>query len=362
MSLRWTTALALLLAPVAGCTGGPGPSGPTFEGHDLAPEIVDSFADDVVVPTYSLLATRLAALRDACQTLASEATAPNLETAQQAWIDARAPWESSEGFLFGPVDAFGFDPALDSWPVDQAALDGVLASSDPLSQEYVSSLDDTLQGFHTAEYLLFGASANKTVQEFTVRELDYLVAVTSEMAGLSADLAAAWTTGLDGNPPYQDIFKDAGNAANPAYPSLGSAAQEMLYGMIGILDEVANGKIADPFTQQDSTLVESQFSFNSLTDFTNNIHSVRNAYLGRNLDTGATGTSISDFVLDVDSELDARIQSELDASIAALDAIERPFRDSITNPDASDDIRSAQDAIRQTKQTMESELLPFVTR
>ena len=43
------------------------------------------------------------------------------ETACNAWITAREPWEESEAFLFGPVDELGLDPNMDSWPLDQNA-------------------------------------------------------------------------------------------------------------------------------------------------------------------------------------------------------------------------------------------------
>ena len=54
-----------------------------------------------------------------------------------AWVAARVPWEQSEGFLFGPVDTFGYDPAMDSWPVNRTDLDAVLASGQAFTPEYI---------------------------------------------------------------------------------------------------------------------------------------------------------------------------------------------------------------------------------
>ncbi|HJN77023.1 MAG TPA: imelysin family protein [Myxococcota bacterium] len=346
---------------IVGC-GGSGSNGPAFEDSELAPAIVAAFADDVIIPTYEALAERLALLETSVQTLQADPTEANLEAAQQAWVSAREPWEASEGFLFGPVDGLGFDPALDSWPVDRTALDQVLASGDELTQAYVSSLDDTLQGFHTAEYLLFGTGNDNTAADLTGRELEYLAGVVAEMTDLGTELAAAWTDGVGGAAPYGDFIRTAGATDNTVYPSMQAAAQEIVYGSIGILDEVANGKIADPFGEQDVTLVESQFSWNSLEDFTDNIHSVRNAWLGINLQTGESSTSFADFVGDVDPDLAARVTSEIDAAIASLGAIPEPFRDSITDPAAADQITAAQDAIRVVQASYEAELQPFVTR
>jgi len=190
----------------------------------------------------------------------------------------------------------------------------------------------------------------------------YLVATTAEMAGAGDELHRAWTEGLDGEPAYAGVLEAAGSADSVLYPSKQSAAEEIVRGAIGILDEVANGKIADPFDEQDTKLVESQFSFNSLTDFTNNVRSVQNAYLGAVPDAGTSGVGLTAFVADVDADLDARLKGELTAALAALGEIPEPFRDAITDPAAADKIRAAQEAIRAVQTTMEGDVLPLVTR
>ncbi len=355
------TGMGLALIMVAACGGGDGDGAEGFENSELAPTIIANFTDEVVVSTYQLLAERAATLHTTVAALQEQPTDSNLTAAQNAWKDTREPWESSEGFLFGPVDSYGFDPALDSWPVDKTSLDGVLGSGDDLTQTYVASLDDTLQGFHTAEYLLFGADGTASATDLSDRELEYLGSVVTEMAGLADNLALAWTDGIEGSDPYADVFRTAGEDDNTVYPSYQAAGQEIVYGMIGILDEVANGKIADPFVEQDTTLVESQFSHNSLTDFSNNIRSVQNAYLGKNMATGQTATGFNQFVAEVDADLDARLQSELEASLTALAAIPEPFRDAILDPNSEGLILAAQEAIRTVQTSLETDVLPLVS-
>ncbi len=349
---------------ITGCTAenNPTDTGARFDTNAHAQAIVQDLADEVVVPTYELLASRAADLVSAVKALRTETSAANLETARSAWIGTREPWEQGEGFLFGPVDANGFDPALDSWPVNRTDLDAVLSSSDELTKAYVGKLDTTLQGFHTAEYLLFGTANSKAPADLTARELDYLVAVAELMSETTALLAKSWTEGMDGDEAYADVFKSAGSRDNHVYPSLQAAGQEIVYGMIGILDEVANGKVADPFDEGDTTLVESQFSFNSLTDFVDNIKSVQNAYLGVNDAAGTGGVGFTKFVADADSDLDTEIRDQLDTSIEALSAIPEPFREAILDPGAADTIRQAQDAIRAAQTSMETGLLPLVTQ
>jgi predicted lipoprotein len=329
--------------------------GGAFERWDRAESAIDAYADGVIVGTYQLLAQRLHELHAASQALKSAPTGANLDAARAAWVAARKPWEQSEAFLFGPVDSYGFDPALDSWPVNRTDLDAVLASNDALTPGYVATLDPTLRGFHTAEYLIYGEGGAKAAAELTPRQLEYLVAVTENMAAVADELVGSWTSA---SPPYADILKGAGT--NNAYPSRQSAAEEIVRGMIGIADEVANGKIADPYDQKDPNLVESQFSYNSLLDFQDNIHSIQNAYTGDNPGAGTTGTGLDEFIAAEDQSLDQRVKQEIEASLAALSAIPGPFPKAISNPDAADEIEAAQAAIRKLKATLEQDVLPKV--
>jgi len=330
--------------------------------HSFDQQIIARFADDVVVPTYKQLATRLEALDTAVNALATDRTAARLTAAQDAWFAARTPWEQSEGFLFGPVDSYGYDPALDSWPVNRSDLDAVLASSDAFTPTYVRNLQETQKGFHTVEYLLFGDGRTKTVADFNQRQFDYLKAISTEMKDISAALANSWTQSVEGRPPYRNVLAGAGDSGNTAYPSVEAAAQEMVGGIINILDEVANGKIADPYDAKDPELVESQFAYNSLSDFSNNLRSVENVYLGRMQGATTSGHTLSDLVKSEQPELDTRVRQELTGAIEALGRIPEPFRTSISDPNAADEIEAAQAAIRKLQDTFESDIKPFTSR
>lgn len=346
---------AVLVASLAACGG----DGGTDTGFSDQQVIVD-FADQVVIPTYALLAQRTVALDAAVAALAADRSTANLEAARTAWSAMRQPWEQSEGFLFGPVSAQGWDPAMDSWPLNQTDLDAVLASGDALTQAYVRNLPETQKGFHTVEFLLWGADGTKPAAALTARELEYMGALTDELVLITADLAGSWTTGVDGAPAYRTVFTTAGMDGNTAYPSLNAAAQEILVGMSGICDEVANGKIADPYDARDPNLVESQYSFNSLLDFADNVRSVENAYLGDFPLGQRTGRGLTDVVAAADPALDARVKAELAAAITALGAIPSPFRAAIQDPANDAAIENAQQAIRALQATIDGDLTTVV--
>ena len=337
---------------VAGCgDDSDAPTGPASAEFDFAP-ILNNFTDQVVIATYADLDQRASELLAAVEALSNEPTAANLSTARDAWVATRIPWEASEGFLFGPVDFNGYDPALDSWPVNRTDLDGVLASDNDLTTAYVNSLDGTLKGFHTIEYLLFDEGGSKTAADFTEREFAYLIATTQDLQATASALHNSWISS-GGN--FGQKVRNAGNGSD-AYPSAQSAVQEMVNGMIGICDEVANGKIADPFVEQDTRLVESQFSFNSIADFQNNLRSVQHVYTGDYAD--ADGAGLDNFIRQADADLDQRLKREIQTAIDEIGRIQQPFRDAIASD--RDQIEQAQAAVAKVQQTLEEDILPLV--
>ena len=135
-------------------------------------KIVENYVDAVVLPTYSLLKERADILATAVKNLSDSRTDAAFEKACEAWLSAREPWERSEAFLFGPVDALGLDPNMDSWPLDQDAIVNHLKSGNFSDLEWSECDDDdaveaaqNIRGFHTLEFLLFkDGKPRKTAQ------------------------------------------------------------------------------------------------------------------------------------------------------------------------------------------------------
>ena len=312
---------------------------------------LNDFANKVVLATYTDLDNRAGELLNAVKALEADTTQANLGQAQAAWKATRKPWEQSEAFLFGPVETQGLDPALDSWPVNRVDLDGVLASNQTLTEASIDALEDTLKGFHTIEYLLFRDGDQRKATDITPRELEYLVATTANLTAKTAQLRNAWDAS------GENFAAEVANAGTSStiYKSQKDAMQEMVNGMIVIADEVANGKLSDPFNERDTTLVESQFSFNSINDFQDNIRGIQNVYIGK---FTADGQGLNEFVKGKDAELDARFQTEVQTAIDTIGAIPDPFRNSITAQPAA--VQAAIDAVSTVQGTLENDILKLV--
>ncbi len=365
--LYWIFALCLILFNACSDDSG------TISEEDLETtdysSLLSDYVDYTVVTTYAEMKDKSMLLLDAVEAFNESGSQSDINSACEYWKQTRKPWECSESFLFGPAASKSLDPLLDSWPLDQAQLDQVLSSNQTLTADYVrDALGAVLRGFHTIEYLLFRDGEARNAGDVTDREKEYLVAVSEVLRDDCITLWASWAGVEDGSTeatileeieveidsPYADVIKNAGNAGS-VYLSQTDAVDEILLGIIGIADEVANAKIADPYTSKDVLEVESWFSWNSLTDFQNNIRSIQNSYIG-GYDGGTSDTSVSDFVKEQDADLDTQVKSLINAAITAIADIPEPFRNNLDNEEK---ITAAMDAVNAIVDIMEDEVRPL---
>ncbi|MCL1137638.1 imelysin family protein [Shewanella pneumatophori] len=371
------SALAIaLISALSACGGSGSDDTPTVEPDTgfsfAATEMITNLTDEVIVAGYSDLAASGEAMLQATQTLVNTPTQANLLAAQQAWKAARQPWEQGESHIFGPVDSLGIDPHLDSWPLNTTDLTTVLANNSGFDADTIKGWNDDVQGFHTMEYLLFGdgvADNSKDISELTANERDYLMGLAEVFRDYAKTLDDAWLISYDGQSgkAYGELLKNSGADGNTFYSSEVGVVEELINGMIGIVDEVGNGKIADPFgdslDKADTSKVESQYSWNSLTDFSDNIIGVRNVYLGE-FAGGADKQGIIDFVNAANPELATRVKAEIDDAISKIQAIagdnDMPFRQAISDADGRVRIQTAVDSLSTLQTSLESDVLPLL--
>ena len=84
---------------------------------------------------------------------------------------------------------------------------------------------------------------------------------------------------------YGDNLINAGiSGSGSSFPTIKDAVAQILSddegSCVAIANEVGTAKIANPFSAGDVSYVESPYSYNSITDFRDNIRSIRNVWLG----------------------------------------------------------------------------------
>lgn len=318
--------------------------------------ITIDYVENNVRKTYATMADASIELLSLCETMQEKHTAGTLATADiqaagEAWKRARKSWELSEAFLFGPADNHNIDPHIDSWPLDKAAMDNLLTQ---IRNGNKWSLENNggygLIGFHSIEYMLFELSADGNTSQvhstnYTPEEMEYLVAVATDLCQQCVCLEACWAgteyislekqqiledADLDYGENYGWEMMNAGQAGS-RFKTYQEAVEEIIQGCIDIADEVGNTKIGRPHigsSDADKNYIESPYSLNSIEDFIDNIYSIRNSYLG----TGNASVSISAYVKSVSPETDTEVRNAINNAIAAIEVIPEPFAKTASGP------------------------------
>jgi predicted lipoprotein len=206
---------------------------------------------------------------------------------------------------------------------------------------------------------------------------NYLVAATDELYRDCLKLWAAWagpsalteaeksivgthfwsTNELNAPNGYAAVVKNPG--AGKPYTSPSDAIEKtIIQGSIDIAGEVGGQKIGGPYgfaiggDYVSAVLeVESWYSWNSITDYSDNIVSIRHAYSGVG---GAP--SLSAFVAQKNAALDTRIKAAIDAAYNGIATMDRPFRNNLTGAK----VEAAMRACADLATIYEQELNPLV--
>jgi predicted lipoprotein len=343
---------AALLFTIASCKKDAKPVA-TDISKTLEGQVLTDFSNQLVNPNYQDIQANAAIMLTAVNTLNTTTTEANLLAARNAWKSTRAAWEKCEGFLFGPVEDFNYDPTMDDWPVNKVELDSLLASTNPLSINDITPLTTTLKGFHAIEYIIFGVGGTKKAAQITAREKVYLASLAQSLYNTTTELRNSWDPSQPNN--FTVEVTTAGNGST-RYATRKEFFLALVGSMADICNEVANEKMQIPFAAQDSTLDESSFSHNSTIDFTNNITGVLNAYLSKYHNAG--GHSLSELVRTKNTSLDINIQNQANTAIASFNGITLPYEKAIYTQ--QNQIKTVQAAIRKLQGTLEGELADFI--
>src|SRR5690606_29035989 len=129
-------------------------------------------------------------------------------------------------------------------------------------------------------------------------------------------------------------------------------------GLIVICGEVGDEKMFAPFSPfPDSTITESPYAHNSLSDFRNNIQGALNVY--KCTFNNNTGKSISDLVAVNNKILDSDIKSKFAVVLSTFDGLgNTTFEQAIYTKRSQ--VQNILNAITALKESLENELNPHI--
>lgn len=311
--------------------------------------IIKQYLNHTVYPVYTNLANETEKLVEKLGQLKADKTQANVNEATVTFLEARHWWELSEAFLFGAASDFGIDPHIDSWPLDETEFNRLMNNPEMLADldgedgavVARERLGNALLGFHGLEYVLFRDGQPRPVNEITDDMMIYAVAVSGDLRNSCFQLEVSWnpqapqahkdvmeelelnTTLANGN-SYGENMTLAGQAGS-TYSTRTQALQAIIDGCIDIADEVGTSKIGKPHTGDDPTYVESPYSQNSISDFFDNITSVKSAYMG-GIETGRDNDlSVHHYLRDFNAEMDTKVINAIDKALEKINNMKAPF-------------------------------------
>lgn len=188
----------------------------------------------------------------------------------------------------------------------------------------------------------------------------YAVQVANLLTKDATTLRNAWLEDYKGKGAYAEQFKNPG--AESEFKSYGGCAQQIIEGCADIANEVGTAKIGEPRNLWESKkyteavyAVESWYSYHSIDDYSNNILSIKNAFLGTRNDQEAVH-SIASYLKKNNTALYTQTKSEIEAAYNAIKSMAAPFRSHIGNSS----VILAQEACAQLEQTLTNRIKPAI--
>ena len=337
-------------------------------------DITERYVDYVVYITYDRLASASETLYDQVGAMRTSLAQGSLTQTQidqtcATFLKARAWWEKSEAWLYGPAENWGIDPHIDTWPLSRPGLakflsnnkDGIFAPGFDIDEaiEAVSenNREDSWLGFHGLEFILFRDGKNRTVKDFQglesasefrdsgvdgKLELDFAWAVAGDLRDHTYRLEVNWNENapqarkdrvqargwsLMDEPGYYTGYALTHPASGMPYTSARGAISTILNsGCMNIAQEVADQKMGQVWrtatgqgtTNDSQDYIESPYSHKSFQDFYDNIISIQNALYGNIEEQEPNERSIMAYLEQYNPDLATALQEGLDASFQRL--------------------------------------------
>ena len=275
----------------------------------------------------------------------ADPTEATLEAAKQAWLTARDDYGPTEAFRFygGPIDdeQTGTEGLINAWPLDEAYIDYVEGNPDAgvvndpagfptIDADLLVSLNEQggeaniSTGWHAIEFLLWGQDLSldgpgtRPASDYTTaanadRRGQYLAVASDLLITHLSELVAAW----------------ADNADNYRAEFLALESDEALRRIITGIGELSRGELAGErmnvaYSERSQEDEHSCFSDNTTADIVGNARGIDMVLTG-SYPNGVAGTGILDLISAADSDLGEQLRSEVDAGLAAVEAIPAPF-------------------------------------
>lgn len=338
---------------------------------------------DIVYASYSDSVTSAQNLDTSIVSFLEDPTEDGLEDAQDAWLNSREPYLQTEVYRFyeGPIDneETGVEGMLNAWPLDEAYIDYTVddAEAGIINDTSLTIDADTLMslneqggeeniatGFHAIEFLLWGQDLSAD-SAGTRPYTDYLedenaTAANQDRRALYLETTSALL--IEHLEEVQSAWAPDTTNFRSEFEALDGEEQlrMIMTGMIILTGfETGGERLQTALDSGDQEDEHSCFSDNTHRDMIQDIQGVQNIYLGTY--GSVSGLGIKDIVAEVDPDLADRLETEIEASLAAANAMQTPFDNEIAmdNSEGRERVQTLITALRTQEQSLEEAFRAF---
>jgi putative iron-regulated protein len=328
------------------------------------PEEVTQHYADLAHATYQDSLTTAQTLQQAVAALIASPSEATLQAARDAWKAARIPYQQTEAFRFGNPIVDDWEGRVNAWPLDEGLIDyvstgygneenqlatlnviatpsftlsGTLVDATTITPDLIAHTlheadgieANVASGYHAIEFLLWGQDLNGTDPGEGARpHTDFLQ--SEDCTNGNCDRRAAYLQAAT-DLLVADLTQmvDNWDPDGPARAAVTTDAKAGLAAMLTGMGSLSYGELAGERIKLGLLLNDPEEEHDCFSDNTHNSHfydgvGIRNVYLGTYARTDGSvlqGPSLSELVAAANPAVDVQLAAELDASVAALQAM-----------------------------------------
>lgn len=350
---------ALALPIAAGCaSAAPSASAPTASADPPASrqDVLVSLTADVIAPRFQTAAAEMNELRDSLHTLCGNPTAANLQSAQDAWRNARAPWMRSQAMWFGPV--MDRRSLVDWAAVEPERIDDLLATKkDGITAEYAREfLASTQRGLGAVEYIIFGddAAALEALSAADGVRCQYLTALGDVAAAELDGVVADWTVGNAESGAYAGYFDGTADSALLGRSAVAEVVRTSVFLARSITD-MRLGKalgVGDD-VKADPSAIPMGAAHNAVADMRNQVLGMQDLYVGAD-----GGLGLGALIAGLSAAADERMRVAFENALEAIGQLEEPLHANMAqNPAAA---QTAHARLTELKRALNTEVVSLL--
>lgn len=288
--------------------------------------LLNDITNNVILPGYATLNNTSVALRQAAEAFATAPDMDGLVALRAAWNTTMDAWMACEMFRYGLQYTENLNQRIAYVSVNTTLIENEISGSGPIDAAYIANAGVTRKGLYALEYLLYNGDDAALLDAFTTaptaeRRRTYTTSLCTDVAVRVAAVQDAWNGG------YASAFiaatqSDISGSLNVLVNAWIEHIELVRRDKVQLPSGIEAGDVPNP------AAVENRLSGRSIANIKLAVQQWQRIF------DSAGGSGLDDNLDAINARyegdaLSARIRQEMQASLAACDAITLPLNEAV---------------------------------